>query len=157
EENLSTRQRQVLPAVAIAAPYSCHDGLRDLLYFGPALAPGLISNNRSVTRPRPECREARPVARTSLPSHPLPRCRTRRELPSRDKARAERATSCRLFPRRSPSLRTPRHFPHWSRRGASAVLLPCTCRRTPIVSLRMRTPGGTCPRHEHPFRRKAGT
>ena len=37
------------------------------------------------------------------------------------------------------------------------MLPPCTCRRTPPVSPRVRTPNGTCPRHEHPFRRKAGT
>src|SRR5262245_55062147 len=55
-----------------------------------------------VPNSRQGCREARPVARTSRPSHPLHRCRQRRELPSRDTARAGPAAACHLFPRRSP-------------------------------------------------------
>ena len=46
---------------------------------------------------------SRPVARTTLPSPQLPRCRRRREPPSRDTARAWPPTSFRFLPRRSPS------------------------------------------------------
>src|SRR5712692_9774195 len=47
-----------------------------------------IDDFRTVPRSPPECREARPVARTSPASHPASRRWKRRELPSRDRVRA---------------------------------------------------------------------
>ena len=50
--------------------------------------PREIDDFMTVPRSRPGWGEARPVARTSRPSHPPPRCRQRRELLSRNGSRA---------------------------------------------------------------------